>query len=373
MKPIAILMLILLAAAVPAQPVLIEYFFQAGCEECEKVNAFILPRLEEQFKGKYELKRYDIGTPDNYLKLAAYQEQSHIDDNEPVSMVVNRQRYLGGFRSIERQLFDAVGDAEPETAPDAPEPDSGTLHRRAEAFTISAIVAAGLLDGINPCVFATLIFFLSLLAVSRIGGTKLLLVGGTYCLACFLSYLALGFGLFRFLKLFTGYRVLQNGIELLLILFLLLFAFLSFRDAWRFRRCGKADQVTLQLPGKVKRNIHAIMRRGLKYRFLIPGAFMIGVLVTALESVCTGQIYVPTLALMAKETGAGSRWVWYLLLYNIMFLLPLLFLFAAAWRGVTTPVFLNWSKRNVVFSKIAMGSFFLLMAALMAMLNGGGI
>ena len=71
------------------------------------------------------------------------------------------------------------------------------------------------------------------------GRRKLLLVGSIYCLACFLSYLALGFGLFRFLKLLSGFRYVQSGIEYFLILLLLVFAFLSFRDAWRFRRTGR--------------------------------------------------------------------------------------------------------------------------------------
>lgn len=369
MKRIAILIALLAATVLTAQPVLIEYFFQAGCEECEKVNAFVLPRLEEQFRGRYELKRYDIGNPDHYLKLVSYQERFKADDNEPVSMVVNGRCYLGGFRSIDQKLLEILASVETEKAAPEPEGDIDILHRRADQFTAGAIIVAGLVDGINPCVFATLVFFMSLLAVSRITGAKLLLVGGTYCLACFLSYLALGFGLFRFLKLFSGYHLIQGGIELLLILILIVFSFLSFRDARRFRQSGKAEQVTLQLPGSVKRKIHDVMRRGLKYRFLIPGAFVIGVLVTALESVCTGQVYVPTLVLMVREAGTGGRWVWYLLLYNFMFILPLLFLFIAAWRGITTPMFLRWSKRNAVSGKITLGCFFLLMAGLMIFLN----
>lgn len=107
------------------------------------------------------------------------------------------------------------------------------------------------------------------------------------------------------------------------------------------------------------------MRNGLKFRYLLPGAFTVGVLVTVLESVCTGQVYLPTLVLMSREFGAGSRWFGYLLLYNLMFILPLLLLFLAAWRGTSMPVFLNWSRKNVVAGKTALGCLFLLLAALM--------
>ncbi len=353
-------------------PVIIEYFFQTGCEECEKVNAFVLPQLEERFGGRYELRRYDIGELENYRMLAGRQEQLNNSDNVPVSMVLAGRVFLAGYPEIEARLFPELerlsgGSGGHETAA-GPAAGSGSVERRAESFTIGAVALAGLIDGVNPCVFATLVFFLSLLAVSKIGGRKLPAVGSVYCIACFLSYLALGFGLFRFLKLFSGYRMLQAGIEWGMTGLLLVFAFLSFRDACRFRRSGRAEDVTLQLPDGIKSRIHTVMRRGLKLRYLLPGAFLIGVLVTVLESVCTGQVYVPTLVLMARE-GAGGRWIGLLLLYNLMFILPLLVLFAAACRGVTTPKFIEWSRKNVFRGKLALGGFFVLLAGLMAYLS----
>lgn len=163
--------------------------------------------------------------------------------------------------------------------------------------------------------------------------------------------------MFRFIKLLSGFNYVQYCIEYVLIFLLVLFAFLSFRDAWRFKRSGRSDQVTLQLPIKIKKQIHTVMERGLKYRFLLPGAFLIGMMVTVFESVCTGQVYVPTLVLMSKEFGIGSRWFFFLLLYNFMFILPLLLLFGAAWKGTTTSIFIKWSKTNVVGGKIALGCF----------------
>ena len=90
------------------------------------------------------------------------------------------------------------------------------------------------------------------------------------------------------------------------------------------------------------------------------------------ESICTGQVYVPTLVLMSKEFGLGSRWFGFLLLYNLMFILPLLVLFLAAWKGTTTPILLRWSKMNVIGGKIALGCFFIGMALLMIWLNNPG-
>jgi threonine/homoserine/homoserine lactone efflux protein len=97
--------------------------------------------------------------------------------------------------------------------------------------------------------------------------------------------------------------------------------------------------------------------------------------VTALESVCTGQMYVPTMVMVIKSAGgfpaaAGlSVKAWqYLLLYNVMFVVPLVIVFLLTYFGLRTQTLLDWSKRNVVFSKLLLGIFFLLMAVLMAVM-----
>lgn len=360
------------AFALHAEQIKVEFFAQAGCEECRKIEAFVLPRLELECAGKYELIRYDIAEPESYLKLVAYQEKFHDKSNASSNVVLDGRILLTGYPQIDAELMKLV-----QNMPRAPaseiSPDEAALEARAASFTISAVAAAGLIDGINPCVFATLVFFMSLLAVSRISGRKLLLVGSVYCLACFLTYFSLGFGLFRFLQLFSGYLVLRLILEYGMLALLLLFAFLSFRDAWKFKRSGDSRLITLQLPERVKKIIHTVMRRGLKYRYLIPGAFVTGLLVTVLESVCTGQVYIPTLVLMTREYGAGSRWFGLLLLYNLMFIVPLLILFFAAWRGVSTSRFLAWSKANVVYSKISLGLFFLALAGFFLFMTGGRV
>lgn len=88
-------------------PVLIEYFFQPGCEECVKVSTFVLPILEERFSKQYVLRKYDINEEHNYLRLVAYQEQLQVDTNDSVCMIVGT-RYLGGFQNIDHNLLNVV-------------------------------------------------------------------------------------------------------------------------------------------------------------------------------------------------------------------------------------------------------------------------
>lgn len=356
----------------------IDYFYQPGCAECAMINSSILPRLEERYKGLYELKKCDTGIKDNFLKLVEYQDRLNITENEPVYMIINSKYALAGYKKIFLSVFDimdtCVNESMNTSAPARPsqaslgdnhKPPDELLHKKASGFTLLTVIIAGLIDGINPCVFSTLVFFISLLSVSGIRGKRLILTGTVYCIACFITYLALGFGILRFLKLFSGYLFFQNALNLLMILILFAFAFFSFRDAWRYYKTGAASSVLIKLPSSIQARIHKLMRGGLSYKYLIPGAFFIGFSVTVLESVCTGQVYVPTLVLMTQSSGMLSKWFMYLLLYNLMFIIPLVIVFIAGYCGMTAFRLINFSKRNVLISKVLLGLFFIFMALLL--------
>ena len=57
----------------------------------------------------------------------------------------------------------------------------------------------------------------------------------------------------------------------------------------------------------------------------------------------------------------GEREGW---AYNTMFILPLVVVLALTCQGLQTPTLVEWSCRNVVFSKVLLGLFFLAMAVL---------
>ena len=243
------------------------------------------------------------------------------------------------------------------------------LDKKAGEITLGVILLAGLADGVNPCVFSTLIFFISLLSVAKVGGRKLIVTGSVYCLACFLAYLALGFGLLNFLKIFSGHKSLQSWIDYLTAGILMFLAIASFIDAWRYHSTEKSSAVKLQLPGKVKELIHRVMKAGLSYRFLVPGIFTAGVLVTGLEAVCTGQVYVPVLIFLSRSPEGSGSAIFYLLLYNLMFILPLIVVFAAAYFGTGTLQLIKWGRREVAAAKVFMGLFFIVLAVFLLWLR----
>jgi hypothetical protein len=363
----------LLAAEQP--PVIVDYFFEPGCPECEQIKLQVLPRLAAQYEGFYTLRMFDVGVKSNVVLLAAYQQTLGIAENAPVSMIVDYQTPLVGLDQIKRELLPKVeqlimarlepGWSPPTPITIAPPADhDATLADRARQFTLPMVVFSGLVDGLNPCAISTLVFFMSVLMVAKIKGRGMLVMGVSFCTASFITYVALGFGLLRALHSLHSFSHVQRTIEIVMMAVLAIFAFLSFRDAWRYHRRGNANQVSLQLPRRVKEHIHTVMRKGVGYRNLALSGFVVGCLVTALESVCTGQVYVPTLVMVLKSNLGHLRSWALLLLYNAMFVAPLVIVFTLAYRGMKMEPLLAWSRRNVVVSKCLLGFFFVAMGCL---------
>ena len=78
---------------------------------------------------------------------------------------------------------------------------------------------------------------------------------------------------------------------------------------------------------------------------------------TLLDSLCTGQIYVPVLALISRELGAWRSFT-LLAIYNLAFIAPLVAVFMLAAKGADAAQMSRWSKRNVFPSKIGLGIMF---------------
>jgi cytochrome c biogenesis protein CcdA len=76
-----------------------------------------------------------------------------------------------------------------------------TLKNRFQQFTFIQIVLAGLVDGVNPCAIATMIFLISFLAVQKRKRGEILAIGLTFSAAVFVTYLFLGLGAFKAISL----------------------------------------------------------------------------------------------------------------------------------------------------------------------------
>jgi len=373
-NPLATILLLAFAAVgrcaeVPEPPpVMIDYFYEPGCPECLQIEGEIVPMLKMRYEGLCTLRRHDIRFTSNVVTLVRYQETLGVSDNTPVSMFVDYSRPLLGLKAIREGLFSSVDECvvqrlDPEWTPPAPI-EAGKLEdaqSRVSGFAIGAVLAAGLFDGLNPCAIATLVLFVSLLVVYGRKRGALLLMGVPFCIGSFATYTAIGFGLLACLHSLDGFPLVRRSIEVILAVGLMALASLSFRDAVRYAQSHDADAVLVKLPSWAERWIHLVARRGVKSHHLVLAGLGTGIAVTGLEAVCTGQVYVPALVVVAGSTDGAVAWR-LLLLYNTMFILPLVAALVLARFGLTSETMVRWSKRNVPFSKTLLGLFFLAVA-----------
>ncbi len=229
------------------------------------------------------------------------------------------------------------------------------------ALSVLPVLAGGLLDGVNPCAFTTLIFLLASLALAGRERREVLLIGSLFTLAVFATYFAVGLGLFAALRAAVAFPLVSRIVRWALVAVLAVFAGLSARDAVLASR-GRASDMTLQLPGYLKRRIHASIRTRVRSTALAASALGLGFLVSVFEFACTGQVYLPTLAYLSRLGDARAMPL--LAVYNLGFIAPLVAVFAASWAGVTSRGLTAFFQRHLVAVKALLAVFFAGLAVL---------
>lgn len=231
------------------------------------------------------------------------------------------------------------------------------IESRFAALSVGVIGLSGLLDGINPCAFATLIFFLSYLQVARRTASEILRIGMAFVAGVFLAYFVLGAGLLEIVGRFTALRAAQYALNAGMGLFMAVVIVLNVRDGILCLR-GRMDEMVLQLPAPLKRGAHAVIRRGARLRHFIVGAFLVGAAIAVLELACTGQVYAPTIMYMLKTGAARPRALIYLFWYNLCFIAPLLAVFVAAFQGLRSERLAELLRRHAAAVKFGTALLF---------------
>lgn len=238
------------------------------------------------------------------------------------------------------------------------------LVSRFRSFGAWGVLAAGFLDGINPCSLAVLVFFVSYLAFVGRRKWEILAVGISYTLADFLVYFLIGVGALSFLMSLKALPAVSRVLYWLAAAAGLVLAYYNLRD-WLKARRGDLAGMDLQLSTGAKQRIHRVIRERMGAGSLAAGAFVAGLLTSVLEFACTGQIYLPTIAFVSQIAGERSRAYGLLLLYNLAFEVPMIAVFLIAFWGVSSKRIADWARRSAAGVKLATALLFLAMSGVL--------
>ncbi|MBN1934481.1 MAG: hypothetical protein JW934_07435 [Anaerolineae bacterium] len=339
-----------------ALPIHMAYFAEVGCSECDRVS-IALAQLQKRFPALV-IHQLDIFN-DLSLNLCL-SERLNVPESQrhdaPAVFVgsdylVDKDITYNRLVEMVSQYVESGAEATWETC------------SRAAAFPAPplwwAVIVPGLIDGINPCAFATIIFFVSYLSIIRRKGKDVVMVGIAFTLAVFLSYLAFGLILRELIAGLVDLvgPVLRPTLNLLMAVFCLVLAVLGWGDYLKARQ-GRLQDATLQLPHKLRLWINARIRTGMRAEGLLAASFVSGVVVSFIELACTGQVYVPIIQGLSSPQHRGAA-ILDLVVYCLAFITPLIVVFILSYMGTTSQQLTRFLTRNAAPIKMAMAVLFL--------------
>ncbi len=372
-KPLLLVLALAAAScAAWAKPVDAVLFTSPYCPHCRHLKQDGFPQtFKEKYKGQVRLVEYDLTQDANNVIFSQTMEAYQLE-SAGIPMLVIGETVLQGYPSqigpgADTAVAQALRNNETTRVPGLQTEENllSTHETLFSQITPWAIIGAGLADGVNPCAFAVIVFFVSFLAAYKYTKKEIIVVGSAYCLAVFLAYVLMGLGAFHVLYAMKAFKyvtlVVQWGMVGLCGVFLLL----SLYDFIVYQRTKKSEKMLLQLPTNYKVYIHKVMRFFLKDKHssmwrLLLAAFLVGFVVSGVEAVCTGQVYLPTIVVILKEVNQHFwRATEFLLFYNLMFILPLVLVFVLTLCGKESATFNNWLKKHLGLTKFLLCLVFL--------------
>jgi cytochrome c biogenesis protein CcdA/thiol-disulfide isomerase/thioredoxin len=347
------------ACAVGPSEVWLVYFYQAGCDECDRAWSDI-----QYVKTRYPqliVEKFDVFERQDLAQCLAERAGKHMEIGVPAPAVFIGKDALVGPAEITPQTLEIVVQ---KYAAEGTGRFWEGCEKNVDLPDILAVIFGGLVDGLNPCAFATLIFFVSYLTVTERRGRQILAVGAAFTLGVFLTYLAIGVGLYEVVKSISGiHTALGYAVSLLIALFCLALAVLSVLDFFKARR-GEIKDMALVMPEGLRQAAHAVIRRTSSARAFVLVAFITGAVISFIELACTGQPYLAVIVHVVNNVP-DSRYhaLLLLVLFCLMFAVPLIVVFVLVYFGATSLQLGVFLKRHAALVKMATALLFVSMAA----------
>jgi len=349
------------------------YFYQKGCPHCDRAN-YLLKYLSKKYPH-LNIKDIDLNTSDgkrvnetlsNRLNLPSEKRliapsifigNDYLSPEEVTESKV--ESLIQKYEKVETKAALEVGKEEIQKAEES-------MVNRFKSLGVFTVLSAGLIDGINPCAFATLIFFVSYLTMIGRKGREILWVGAGFSGAVFITYLLIGLGILSFIQHLSFLPMFSKIVYIVTIAFALILGVLSLYDYFQLKR-NRPSEMKLQLPDFLKKMIHKTIREGSQSPRYFIAAVTAGFIVSILEFTCTGQVYLPTILFVTNIPSLRANAISHLLLYNLMFIIPLLIIFGVVYWGVTSEQLAFFLKKRVSSIKLFTSLLFFALAGVLVL------
>jgi len=347
----------------------IVFFETFGCQECDRALSLLKGLAAKD--STLVIRTYSTEDPEAKELLAAFGEVYNIPKDKrlltPVIFFGRGYLLKSDINSANlKALLEEQGEESIpwEKIEEAREKGGEKIIREFKGFRILPIIGAGLIDGINPCAFATLIFFITYLSVLGVHRRRVIWVAAPFIASVFATYFLLGFLAYQILALLSVLRWVSIIIVAATIVFLLVLTAYSFNDFVLLKR-GEGEKIKLKLPDRIRKRLNQIIRKRTTFGGIVIGAVVTGFFVSLFELICTGQVYLPTLVYVVQVSEFRARALLYLLIYNIAFIIPLVVVFILVRFGMSERHFQTFLTRHAALTKLLTAILFIVLAGLM--------
>lgn len=225
--------------------------------------------------------------------------------------------------------------------------------------TLGLVVGSAAVDSINPCAIGVLILMISVIMGQKRSVGRMLLLGGLYIFAIFMTYLLAGFGILYFLAkiplFITEYLSIAVG------LMIIIFGFIEIKDYFWY---GKG--FSLGIPPVFMDTIHRLSKN-----VTIPGVILMGAFVAGVELPCTGAPYLAIITILSLNFDFTALLL--LILYNIIFVAPLIIILVLVAFGLKLNAVSSWRHESRGLMRLGIGLLMVGLGWLLILIANGTI
>lgn len=347
------------------------YFYQKGCPKCDRAE-YLLKYINKKYPH-LNINHIDLNTTDGKRLNETLSNRLHLPQEKRLmapSLFIGED-FLSPEEITESRVETLIEKYEKAGTQSTLNIEAGEAQKAEESIIerfksigFLTILSAGLIDGINPCAFATLIFFISYLSFVGRKRKEVFWVGVGFSAAVFLTYLLIGLGILSFIQHLSFLPMFSKIIYFVTIAMAFLLGVYSLYDYVQLKR-GKPSEIKLQLPDFLKKKAHQVIRKGSKSSRYFIAAVVAGFMISLLEFTCTGQVYLPTILFVTSIPSMKGSALSYLFLYNFFFIIPLLTIFGIVYWGVTSEQLAFFLQRKASWIKLLTSFLFFILAGIL--------
>lgn len=222
--------------------------------------------------------------------------------------------------------------------------------------TLGTVITTALIDSINPCAIGVLILLISIMIAFKTK-KEMVFYGFIYILAVFVTYVLAGFGILYFLSSIPLY--ISEYISIIVGSLIIIAGLIEIKDFFWY---GKG--ITLAIPPERAKQIHEMTKK-----ITLPGVIFLGIFVAGVELPCTGAPYLAILLLLSQNFNFTAFLM--LILYNIIFVLPLIVILMMVYFGFKIQKIKRWKQSNRTYMRLATGITLILLGWLLILIANG--